>query len=53
MKDPGDQLVLDESHLTTTTEWTLVPDEPLTVSGVTVTLLDADASGALVEVTAR
>ena len=49
----GDQLVLDESHLTTKTEWTLVPDEPLLVSGVTVRLLDADESGALVEVATR
>lgn len=53
LKNPGDQLMLDESHLSTRTEWTLVPDEPLTVSGVTVTLLDADVSGALVEVTTR
>jgi hypothetical protein len=45
--------VLDESLLATTTEWTLRPDESLTISNVTVTLLDSDASGALVEITTK
>ena len=51
LKNPGDQLVLDESLLATTTEWTLRPDEPLAISNVAITLLDSDASGALVKVT--
>jgi hypothetical protein len=42
--------VLDESLLATNTEWTLRPDEPLTILNVTITLLDSDASGAMVEV---
>jgi hypothetical protein len=50
LEKPGDQLVLDESLLATKTEWTLRPDEPLTISNVTITLLDSDASGAMVEV---
>lgn len=50
---PGDQLVLDESHLTTRTEWTLRPDEALTILSVTITLRGADASGALIDVTVR
>jgi len=52
LKKPGDRIVLDASHLTTTTEWTLRPDEPLLVNGVTVTLMESDASGALVEIVA-
>jgi M6 family metalloprotease-like protein len=53
LKNPGDQLVLDESLLATTTEWTLRPDEPLAISNVAITLLDSDVSGALVEVTTK
>jgi hypothetical protein len=49
----GDQLVLDETNLSTTTEWTLRPDEPLAISNVAITLLDSDVSGALVEVTTK
>jgi len=52
LKKPGDRLVLDESHLTTTSEWTLRPDERLAISSVTITLVKSDASGALVEVAA-
>lgn len=52
LKKPGDRLVLDESHLTTTSEWTLRPDEQLAISSVTITLMESDASGALVEVAA-
>jgi hypothetical protein len=45
--------VLDESHLTTTTEWTLRPDEQLAISRVSITLVESDVSGALIEVTTK
>lgn len=53
LKKPGDRIVLDESHLTTTTEWTLRPDEQLAISRVSITLVESDESGALIEVTTR
>jgi M6 family metalloprotease-like protein len=53
LKKSGDQLVLDETNLSTTTEWTLRPDELLTISHVAIKLLNSDASGALVEVTTK
>lgn len=50
LKNPGDQLVLDGSVLSTNSKWTFRPNESLTISNVTVKLLDSDDSGALVEV---
>jgi M6 family metalloprotease-like protein len=47
----GDTLALDASHLSTTSKWTLRPNENLTISNVSITLLESDESGALVEVT--
>ena len=50
MESVGDMLVLDPSHLTTTSKWTFRPNEQLTISNVSITLLESDESGALVEV---
>lgn len=52
LKTPGEKLVLDASHLSTNSEWTFLPQDRLSISNVTITLLESDESGALVEVTA-
>jgi M6 family metalloprotease-like protein len=49
MKSPGDQVMLDESHLSTKSEWTILPNEVLTISKVTIRLVKSDDSGALIE----
>jgi M6 family metalloprotease-like protein len=52
LEAPGDQLALDASDLSTNSEWTLLPKEPLSISNISITLLESDESGALVEITA-
>ena len=51
LKALGDTLMLDASHLSTNSEWTFRPNEQLAISNVSITLLESDESGALVEVT--
>ena len=51
MEQAGNSLVLDASHLSTNGQWTMRPNEQLAISNVSITLLESDESGALVEVT--
>lgn len=51
MEVPGDRVDLDRSHLATTSQWTFLPNEPLTIGAISVRLLASDTSGSLVEVT--